>query len=277
MITKNSKEFIKNPIFISYTSLSDFIKCPRTYYLKNIYRDKNTGFRIQVASPYLSLGGVVHDSIRWYLDMKGQVNKDQFEEKFRNLWLKFRGKKGGFTDDLQEAEFGKRGLKMLDNFYQNAKQLGKEIPPLNFPKYILEDNLILMGNIDFVGQREDGSLHVLDFKTGTKEVEDSLQLYIYAILVESNYQKSVTKISYWYLDKDESMKEVVLDPLDEKLSWLGEKAREIKLAIEKNEWICINPETCKDCKNYQAILDEKGEYQFTDFKFKKMIYFLPST
>ncbi|OGE15492.1 hypothetical protein A3F00_00835 [Candidatus Daviesbacteria bacterium RIFCSPHIGHO2_12_FULL_37_11] len=276
MIQPSQNKFIENPIFISYTSLSDFIKCPRTYYLKNIYRDKNTGFRIQVASPYLSLGGVVHDSIRWFLDMKGQVNKDQFEKKFRNLWLKFRGRKGGFTDDIQEAQFGKRGLSMLDNFYKNANKLGKEVPPLNFPKYILEDNLVLMGNIDFVGEKSDGTLHILDFKTGTREEEDPLQLYIYAILAESNYQKDVTKISYWYLDKDESPKEAVLDLLDEKLKWLTEKAREIKLALEKNEWVCINPGSCRDCETYQAILDGKGEYQFTDFKFKKMIFFFPS-
>ena len=275
MIHPGPKEFIKNPIFISYTSLSDFLKCPRTYYLKNIYRDKNTGFRIQIASPYLSLGAPIHDSIRWFLDMEGQVSKDQLEKKFRNLWLKFRSKKGGFIDDLQEAEFGKRGLKMLDNFYKNAKQLGKEAPLLNFPKHVLEDNLILMGNIDFVGEQSNGTLHVLDFKTGTKEKEDSLQLYIYAILAESNYQKPVSKISYWYLDKDEFPKEAVLDPLDEKLKWLQEKALEIKKAIEKNEWICKDPGKCRDCRDYQAILDGYGEYQFTDFKYKKMIYFLP--
>lgn len=275
MMQSGTKNFIKNPIFISYTSLSDFLKCPRTYYLKNIYRDKNTGFRIQVASPYLSLGATVHDSIRWFLDLGSQVSKDQLEKKFRNLWLKFRGKKGGFVGDLQEAEFGKRGLKMLDNFYQNAKLLGKEAPLLNFPKYVLEDNLVLMGNIDFIGEQSNGTLHVLDFKTGIKEEEDPLQLYIYAILAESNYQKEVSKISYWYLDKDESPKEAVSDPLDEKLRWLKEKAREIKKAIEKNEWVCINPDTCRDCKNYQAIIDGKGVYQFTDFKYKKLAYFLP--
>ena len=95
-------------------------------------------------------------------------------------------------------------------------------------------------------------------------------------MAESNYQKDVTKISYWYLDKDESPKEAVLDLLDEKLKWLTEKAREIKLALEKNEWVCINPGSCRDCETYQAILDGKGEYQFTDFKFKKMIFFFPS-
>ena len=116
MITKSKTDYIKNPIFISYTSLSDFLKCPRTYYFKNLYRDKKTGNRIQVASPYLSLGSTVHDSVKWYIEMDGQITYDQLEKKFRNFWLKYSGKRGGFATREDEAVFGKRGIKMLDNF-----------------------------------------------------------------------------------------------------------------------------------------------------------------
>ena len=111
MIIKPKQEFIKNPIFVSYTSLSDFLKCPRSYYLKNIYRDPKSGNRIQIASPHLSLGSTVHDSIKWFLEMQGQVTKDQLENKFRNFWLKYSGKRGGFTSKDEEAIFGRRGTR----------------------------------------------------------------------------------------------------------------------------------------------------------------------
>lgn len=265
--------FIKNPIFLSYTSLSDFIKCPRSYYLKNIYRDRKTGNRIQVASPYLSLGSLVHDSIKWFLSLEGQVSWDQLEKKFRNLWLKFSGKRGGFISREQEREFGKRGLKMLDNFYKNAQKLGKSAPNVDFPKYNLFEDVILMGNFDFIEEKKDGTLHVLDFKTGASDVKDATQLYIYAILAEEVYKKKVTGASFWYLDRDSEPKPIVLDSLDSHLKWLIEKAKELKVAIQKNEWKCLEKGNC-DCLVYQALIDGKGEFQFSDEKFKKDIFFL---
>jgi len=277
MIAKPKFEYIKNPIFISYTSLSDFLKCPRAYFLKNIYRDPKTNFRLQVASPYLSLGSTVHDSVKWCLDLKGQVTKKQLEDKFRNLWLKYRGKKGGFESREQEGDFGKRGLKMLDNFFTNAQILEKITHRVDFPKLNLFEDVILMGNFDFVGEKEDGTLHVLDFKTGANDEKDPLQLYIYAILAEANLGKSVSSASFWYLDRDNAPQEIVLDPLEPKLEWLKEKAGELKEAIGQGNWICIKgEELCRDCKDYQAIIDGKGQFQFSDFRYKKDVYFLAS-
>ncbi len=277
MIAKPKFEYIKNPIFISYTSLSDFLKCPRAYFLKNIYRDPKTNFRLQVASPYLSLGSTVHDSVKWCLDLKGQVTKKQLEDKFRNLWLKYRGKKGGFESREQEGDFGKRGLKMLDNFFTNAQILEKITHRVDFPKLNLFEDVILMGNFDFVGEKEDGTLHVLDFKTGANDEKDPLQLYIYAILAEANLGKSVSSASFWYLDRDDAPREIVLDPLEPKLEWLKEKAGELKEAIGQGNWICIKgEELCRDCKDYQAIIDGKGQFQFSDFRYKKDVYFLAS-
>lgn len=279
MNDQTPKIFIKNPIYISYTSLSDFLKCPKAYYFKNIYRDKNTGYRIQIASPYLTLGAVVHDAIRWYLQMQGQVTKEQFEKKFRNLWLKFRGKRGGFIDDLQEAEFGKRGLKMIFNFFENAKNLEKTIPAFDLIKYPLVDNLILIGRLDFIGEDKDGNLHLIDFKTGAQDEKDALQLHIYAILAENALGKKITKISYWYLDKETESKEAVLDSLEAKMEWIKMKSMEIKKTIEVGSWVCIkngleDGKLCRDCQDYQDILEGKGQYQFSDHAYKKMIYYL---
>lgn len=275
MIIKPKQEYIKNPIFISFTSLKDFLNCPRSYYLKNIYRDPKTGFRLQVASPYLSLGSTVHDSVKWYLDLKGQVTKDGLEQKYRNLWLKYRGKKGGFTSREQEADFGKRGLKMLENFFTNAKILEKISHHVDFPKLNLFDDVILMGNFDFVGEREDGTLQIVDFKTGAKDEDDPTQLYIYSILAEANFGKSVSAAGFWYLDREDQPKDIVLDPLEPKLEWLKEKGKELKKAIDEGVWVCVNGDKlCRDCRDYQAILDGKGEFQFSDYRYKKDVYFL---
>ena len=169
---------------------------------------------------------------------------------------------------------------MMENFLKNWSILEKPVPPISFPKYHLFDDVILIGNFDYVGEKEDGSLHVIDFKTGSGDVDSPLQLYIYAILAESNFQKPVSAASFWYLDREDTPREIVLDPLERQLEWIIQKAKEVKEAIEKNEWRCIksdasNDASCRDCREYQALIDGKGEFMFSDFRFKKDVYYLP--
>ncbi len=245
---------------------------------------------MQIASPYLSLGSTVHDAIKWHIEMAGplrlassearQVTYEQLEGKFRNLWLKYTGKRGGFSTKEDEASFGKRGLLMLENFFRNAKNLEDKHHSIEFPKYPLLDNVILMGNFDFIGEKEDQTLHVVDFKTGANDEKDPIQLYIYAILAEANLEKSVSSASFWYLDREDKPRDIVLDPLEPKLEWLKEKATELKKAIGEGMWVCPSTRSarsglCRDCRDYHAILDGKGEFQFTDYRYKKDVYYLP--
>ena len=97
MIAKQDYRFIKDALWISYTGLKDFLKCPRSFYLKNRYRDPKTGNRLQVASGPMTLGSLVHDAIKWYLQTGRTAGFDDIVKKFRNHRLKYQGKKGGFS------------------------------------------------------------------------------------------------------------------------------------------------------------------------------------
>lgn len=277
MVPSFKKEFVKDALFISYTALSDFTKCPRSYYLKNLYRDPKQGFRLQIISPHLTLGSTVHDTIKWYLEADFKPAREETIAKFRNFWRKYRLQKGGFSSREEEAVFGKRGLKMLNNFLDHTDILEPCAPFLHFPKFKLLEDVFLTGNMDFIGECEDGTLHVVDFKTGVHDEDRPLQLNIYAILAEANLQRPVSKASFWYLDRDDGPKSIVLDPLDGQITWLQRKGQALKEAIKKNEWVCIKVKDgtlCRDCRDYQALLDGKGQFLFPDYRYKKLIYFL---
>lgn len=230
---------------------------------------------MQIITPHLTLGSTVHDAIKWYLEASEKPTKEETLKKFRNFWRKYRLKRGGFNSLEEEAGFGIRGLKMVENFLNHADVLEPAAPFIQFPKYKLIDNIILMGNMDFVGECPDGTLHVVDFKTGAKDEESPLQLYIYSILAESNLQRSVSKASFWYLDREDGPRPIVLDPLEGQIEWLKQKGLELKAAILKNEWVCSKfPQTCRDCRDYQLLLDGKGEFLFSDYRYKKEIYYL---
>ena len=59
----------------------------------------------------------------------------------------------------------------------------------------------LFGRMDRIDEAPDGSLHVIDYKTGSQPDEiDAKQLVLYAIMVEDKLQRPVSKASFWYLD-----------------------------------------------------------------------------
>ena len=130
MIPRKQSKYVKDAIFLSNTSLSDFLSCPKAYYLKNIYRDSRNNYRLQIASPYLSLGATVHDVIKWYLTSEDVPSLEGTEQKFHDLWGKYSGKRGGFIIPSDEEEFIKRGLKILENFVKNAKTHFSELDQL---------------------------------------------------------------------------------------------------------------------------------------------------
>ncbi len=242
--------------------------------MKNRYRNPKNGYRLQIVSAPMTLGSLVHDAIKWYLETGRTADKDDVIKKYRNHWLKYRGKRGGFKTTEEEALFGKRGLAMLNNFFDNLSVLEPNLAEYGFLKHLIDGDIVLNGKVDFVGLLPDGSLHIMDFKTGMKDEEDPLQLHIYAILAESNFQKPVSKISFWYLERESGPREAVLDRLEDRLEWIRNKALEIKKAISENAWDCIKGDSCIECRNYQLVIDGKGEYLFSDDNFKKDVYFL---
>ena len=59
----------------------------------------------------------------------------------------------------------------------------------------------LFGRVDRIDEQPDGTLHLIDYKTGSHEDEvDERQLRLYAIMAEASLGKPVTRMSFWYLD-----------------------------------------------------------------------------
>jgi ATP-dependent helicase/DNAse subunit B len=57
----NKKRDKYSAVWVSHSSMGDFLKCPYAYYLHNIYKDPKTGRKINIVNPSLSLGVAVHE------------------------------------------------------------------------------------------------------------------------------------------------------------------------------------------------------------------------
>ncbi|MFA7315161.1 MAG: PD-(D/E)XK nuclease family protein [Candidatus Magasanikbacteria bacterium] len=267
-------------VWISHTSIGDFLRCPRAYYLKHIYKDPKTNHKVKLMGPALALGQSVHEVLEALSNIPASSRfKEPLMDQFDRAWKKVSGKLGGFRDEASEYAYKKRGQEMLKRVWNNpgpiaglAVKIQKDLPYYWLSE---EDNIILCGKIDWLEYLPDtDSVHIIDFKTGKNEEEgDSLQLPIYHLLVHNCQKRTVTKASYWYLEKNDTLTEKVLPSLEEAYKRVLDVGRQMKLARQLKRFKCPH-EGCSTCRPMEAILEGKAEFVVTD-DYNYDVYILP--
>jgi len=267
--------------WVSHTSINDFLQCPRAYYLKNVYKDPKNRHKIQLMSPPLALGQVVHSVLE---SLSTLPSTERFREsliaKFDKNWQAVSGKRGGFFDEKTEETYKERGHNMLQTVMRDPgplKGLAVKIRE-DLPWYWLseEDSIILCGKIDWLEYLpETDSVNIIDFKTSkAQENDSSLQLPIYHLLVHNCQHRSVSKASYWYLGLGETVVKD-LPNLDAAHQQIFKIAKEIKLARALDRFKCPHGEAgCFACRPFERIL--QGEAEFVgENEYRQDVYVLP--
>lgn len=270
-------------VWISHSTISDFEKCPRLYWLRNVYKDPKIGKKVQIVNPYMSLGMAVHDTIERIRYLPREV---RFEKSlthiFEELWVAFEGEVGGWKDAEQEKEFKARGYEMIKRVEEHPGPLKNLSIALKakgemVSSMLIAEDIILCGNVDWVEVLPDGSLHIIDFKTGkNEEKNESLQLPIYLLLAAAfSPQRPVTKMSYWYLTKNDLPTEVPMPEMTgvlEQLKTVGESMRNARKTYP--EGIPCPFKGCRYCKEYEAVLEGKLKRVGYDATREKILYLI---
>lgn len=254
-------------VWVSHTSISDFLQCPRAYYLKNVYKDPSTRHKVQLMSPPLALGQVVHTVLESLSVLPGAERfKESLINKFERNWQSVSGKKGGFFDERTEKTYQERGKEMLLKVMNNHGPLTGLAVKIkeDLPHYWLseEEGIILCGKIDWLEYlKDDDSVNIIDFKTSkSEENESSLQLPIYHLLVHNCQHRKVSKASYWYLGLDRIVEKSLPD-LESAHEQILKIAKEIKLARQLERFKCPHGEAgCFACKPFEQILQGEAEF-----------------
>lgn len=257
-------------VWLSHSSISDFLKCPRLYYLKNVYKDPNTGHKVKLMSPSLALGQAVHEVLESLsLLPVAQRFRQPLLEKYDQAWSKISGKKGGFFDDSTENHFRLRGQAMLTRVARVKGPLSTPAVKINMdlPHFWLSetDNIILCGKIDWLQYLpETDSVSIIDFKTSLQpEDGQSLQLPIYHLLVHYCQHHPVARAFYWYLEKSDDLEEKTLPSLTESEAKILKIGKQIKLVRQLQHFKCPT-DGCQYCRPFEAILAGDAEYVGVD-------------
>ena len=253
--------------WVSHTSITDFLSCPRAYYLKNVYKDPKTNHKVQIMSEALALGQIVHDVLESLSVIPtDQRLKESLVSVFNKRWKKVSGKKGGFTSAETEEKYRQRGENMMRKVMENPGPLERLAVKIqqDLPHFWLseEDNIILCGKIDWMEYLPDeDAVHIIDFKTSKKEEnESSLQLPIYHLLVDRCQNRKVAKASYWYLEIRDELSPKQLPDLFEAEQEILAIAKKVKLARKLETFKCPQGEEgCWNCKPFEKILAGQAE------------------
>lgn len=132
-----------------------------------------------------SFGASLHRAIADFHSSGGHDTQtpDQLAERLRNTWTS-----QGYESSEQEREHLDLGMKMLTSYYENSRTGSVTIAT---EKQFREDmgEFILTGRIDRLDEHADGTLEVIDYKSGREsvtgeQVANDLAMSIYQLLVK---------------------------------------------------------------------------------------------
>lgn len=258
----------KLPSALSYSQIAAFNNCPLQYKYRYILNISPRG------KASLTFGKVMHGAIEAFCreywrsgqndlfngDGKKEIPTEKrllelYGEKWRDEW---------YEDKIQKEKYKKQGEKSLKVFYANFKE-----KPINFAiidgeiglEYAFNANFggtKLKGKIDRIDELADGSIRIVDYKTGEPKEKlakkDKEQLIIYQIIAENLLNRKVSELTYYYLTNGA---ELSFTTKDKEKDEVLERIEEIINEIKESQFLPTPGFNCKYC-DYNGICEFKA-------------------
>ncbi len=190
-------------------------------------------------------GSLVHNILCDFFGKVPREDRDEerliamFEERWAALSPRYLRMPG--VDELRE-----RSLGALRRF---ARREDLAAEPFQVEAYVqvrIAPEVTLFGRMDRIDEEADRTLHIIDYKTGSHPGDvDASQLYLYAIMVESKLERTVSHASFWYLD-DGAVWTAELTAADKEQALAGALAAVKEMQREKRFEPTIAPH-CAGC------------------------------
>lgn len=227
---------------LSPTKISAYLRCPRFYWFlyHKKYRRRPHGA--------LSLGANLHRSLELIHAGPERPSLDDLLIHFQSTWTGA----GFLTPEAEEAGFA-AGQAMLEKYLAEAP------PPEAMPETLLREKMlrqdrgayILTGRVDRIDEWPDGSLDIVDYKSGRSEVtEDQVRadvgLMVYETLARAIYPGRPIRVAIHALRPNHRV-DVIRTP--EESAGVEELLDDIARAIAaETVWTGVNvEERCVGC------------------------------
>lgn len=184
------------PLRLSPTAVSTFRQCRQLY--KFLYIDK-LGDQYFRPRPYFTMGNHIHATLKDLLQLWPPERRTvpAMEKLLGRNWRRY---STGFKSKKDERRWAEKALAQLRAFMVNHDL---SVKPLMLEEPVeaeITPGLILRGRVDRVDKEADGSLHIIDYKTGNLPPEmDWTQLELHALALSRRSPSPVRRLSYLYL------------------------------------------------------------------------------
>ena len=245
--------------YLSYSQIETFRICPLHYKLRYILKIPTPPSAAQ------SFGTSIHAAIREFYDLVKSGKKSGEKliiECLADSWVK-----EGFSSKKHEQQFFEKGKIYLAGFFKEG------FNPDNFPVLMEESFTIPLssgskqkvlgtrllrigGRIDRVDTFADGSIEIIDYKTGATipsqgEVDKNLQLSFYALaatrIQNAPFVKDPkqVKLSLYFLDQQEKLSST---KTEKQLENAVSEIFTVREEIENSDFKCSGHMFCQNCE-----------------------------
>lgn len=181
---------------LSPSSILTFGQCRQRY--KFLYIDK-LGDKYGRPRPYFTMANHVHATLKDFLSLKPVALRTPtaIEKLLQRNWQRYHI---GFRDKNDEMRWAEKALAQLKTFVANHDVTVYPLMMEEAMETEITPGLVLRGRIDRLDRNPDGSLHIIDYKTGSMPQEtDWRQLELHALITSKRLPWPVSKLSYLYL------------------------------------------------------------------------------
>jgi len=210
-LANNSETFSKLalPSHFSFSQLEAYSACPLKYKFANILR-----IPTDVDHANLIFGQLIHSTLYRFLKpleeteqgslfVKG-AEQELTEENLKKIYNYYWAEEGYRSPEERQAYY-ERGLSCLRNFWKDWQEQGESTILYLEKKFTYKlGGRVIRGTIDRVDRLPDGTLEIIDYKTGTvKETlptDSKTQLSLYQLVLEDLFGVKVSRLTYYYLE-----------------------------------------------------------------------------
>ena len=228
--------------YLSYSQIQTFLDCPLHYKAKYILKIPTP----QTASQ--SFGSSIHLVMKEYYENP----KNNLLDLLKKNWIK-----EGYDTVEHEQLFFKKGEKFLREYQkENTSKILMLEQPFMVPLSYQNKFLRIGGKIDRVDELPDGTIEIIDYKTGAhpmtqKEADKNLQLSIYALAANAlNIGQEIKLSLYYFEDQTKVTTTRTSDQLEAAVAEIFGVAKQ----IETSDFKCSGGFYCQNCE-FQMLCD----------------------